>query len=43
MTMDFAVAPEVDLGTIKAGDKVNVTLARGDDGIYMITSITPDK
>jgi Cu/Ag efflux protein CusF len=43
MTMDFAVAPEVDLATIKAGDKVNVTLARGDDGIYMITSITPDK
>lgn len=36
MTMDFAVAPGVDLSKVKAGDKVEFDLVRGGDGIYMI-------
>lgn len=41
MTMDFAVAPSVDLGTIKTGTHVNFTLQRSADGMYVIQSVTP--
>lgn len=41
MTMDFAVAPSVDLGTIKPGAHVNFTMQQGSGGMYVIQSITP--
>lgn len=41
MTMDFAVAPSVGLGTIKPGTQVSFTIERGGDGTYIIRSITP--
>ncbi len=40
MTMDFAVAEDVDLTTLKPGDKIAFTLSRGADNIYMIDGIT---
>lgn len=40
MTMDFAVAEAVDLSKVKAGDRIDFELARGDDGIYMIQGLT---
>jgi Cu/Ag efflux protein CusF len=41
MTMDFAVAPSVNLATLKSGTHVAFTLNRGNDGMYVIQSITP--
>jgi Cu(I)/Ag(I) efflux system periplasmic protein CusF len=41
MTMDFPVAPSVDLNTIKPGAKVNFTLDKGSDGMPVIDTITP--
>jgi len=41
MTMDFAVAPEVDLKTITPGMKVDFTLDKGADGIFQVESLTP--
>jgi Cu/Ag efflux protein CusF len=41
MTMEFAVAPSVNLRTIKPGAHVNFTMQRGADGMYVIQSITP--
>ncbi|MBI2741646.1 MAG: copper-binding protein [Rhodospirillales bacterium] len=41
MTMDFAVAPSIDLGALKPGGRVNFMLQRGGDGMYVIHSITP--
>lgn len=32
MTMDFGVAPGVDLGALKTGSKITFTLARGAGG-----------
>jgi Cu(I)/Ag(I) efflux system protein CusF len=43
MTMDFPVAPSVDLNTIKPGAKVNFTLDKGSDGMPVIDAITPAK
>ncbi|CAA7614943.1 copper-binding protein [Magnetospirillum sp. UT-4] len=40
MTMDFAVADGIDLSRVKAGDRIDFELARGGDGIYMITGLT---
>jgi Cu/Ag efflux protein CusF len=39
MTMDFGVAPAVDLGALKPGSKVVFTLTRGAGGMYLIDSI----
>ncbi len=39
MTMDFQVAPGVDMSTLKAGAKVGFTLKPAADGRYMIDSI----
>jgi Cu(I)/Ag(I) efflux system protein CusF len=41
MTMNFAVAPSVDLATVKTGSHVNFTLQRSADGMYVIQSVTP--
>jgi Cu/Ag efflux protein CusF len=41
MTMDFAVAPSVDLQTVKPGTRVNFTVEQGEGGIYVIQSIKP--
>ena len=39
MTMDFGVAPAVDLGALKPGSKIVFTLTRGAGGMYVIDSI----
>jgi Cu/Ag efflux protein CusF len=41
MTMDFAVAPAVDLRTLKPGTRVNFTIEQGDGGTYEIQSVKP--
>jgi len=41
MTMDFAVAPAVDLRTLKPGTRVNFTIEQGDGGNYEIQSVKP--
>ena len=41
MTMDFAVAPAVDLKEIRPGAAVTVTLGKGKNGIYEIRSMEP--
>jgi Cu/Ag efflux protein CusF len=40
MTMEFAVAPSVDLAKLKTGDKVNFTLS-GSGNTYTVQSISP--
>jgi Cu/Ag efflux protein CusF len=40
-TMDFEVAPSVDLQTVKPGTRVNFTVEQGQDGLYVIQSIKP--
>ncbi len=41
MTMDFAVAPAVDLRAITSGARVKFTIERGQGGMYEIKSIAP--
>ena len=41
MTMDFPVAPSVDLKSIKPGTGVNFTIEQGQSGMYEIRAITP--
>jgi Cu/Ag efflux protein CusF len=41
MTMDFPVAPSVDLKSIKPGSRVNFTIEKGQGGMYEIKAITP--
>ena len=41
MTMDFPVAPSVNLTSIKPGAPVTFMMERGGDGMYVIHSITP--
>lgn len=41
MTMDFAVAPSVDLSRLKPGSRVEFSLERGKDGMYQIQSVQP--
>lgn len=41
MTMDFAVAPSVDLSRIKPGSRVEFSLEKGKDGMYQIQSVQP--
>ncbi|MFZ5609580.1 MAG: efflux RND transporter periplasmic adaptor subunit [Pseudomonadota bacterium] len=40
MTMDFPVAPGVDLSALKPGGHVNFTLSRAADGSLLVTAIT---
>jgi Cu(I)/Ag(I) efflux system protein CusF len=42
MTMDFQVAPEVDLGGLKAGQSVEFTVAEAGGGTYTVTRIKPN-
>ena len=41
MTVDFAVAPSVDLRAVKPGTRINFTIERGEGGMYVIQSIMP--
>jgi Cu(I)/Ag(I) efflux system protein CusF len=41
MTMDFQVAPSVDLSAIEPESRVAFTLTRGADGMYVIESLRP--
>ena len=41
MTMDFPVAPSVDLSSVKAGTAVTFTLDKDEDGMWQIQSIKP--
>lgn len=41
MMMAFRVAPEIDLGKIKTGDKVNFTVSRDEKGLFVIEKMTP--
>lgn len=41
MTMEFAVAPAVDLGAVKPGGSVNFGMEQGADGMYVIQSMSP--
>jgi len=41
MTMDFAVAPSVDLHAVQPGTRINFTIEQGDGGMYVIQSIKP--
>ena len=41
MTMDFAVAPNVDLRAIKPGGRITFTIEKGQNGMYQIQAITP--
>ena len=41
MTMDFAVAPAVNLSAIKPGTRVDFSMTRQPDGMYAIQSIAP--
>jgi Cu(I)/Ag(I) efflux system periplasmic protein CusF len=41
MTMEFPVAPLVDLRAVKPGTPVNFTIERGQGGMYEIRAISP--
>jgi Cu(I)/Ag(I) efflux system protein CusF len=41
MTMEFPVAPSVDLRALKPGTPVNFTIERGQGGMYEIRAISP--
>ena len=41
MTMDFAVAPAVDLRALKPGTQINFTIEKGAGGMYEIQAIAP--
>ena len=41
MTMDFAVAPAVDLSRVKPGSRVDFSLQKGQGGMFEIDSLQP--
>ena len=41
MTMEFPVAPAIDLKAIKPGTRVNFTIEQGQGGMYEIKAMTP--
>jgi Cu(I)/Ag(I) efflux system periplasmic protein CusF len=41
MTMDFAVAPSVDLSAVKPGTRIKFDMEQGQGGMYVIQSIAP--
>jgi Cu/Ag efflux protein CusF len=41
MTMEFSVAPSVDLSRIKPGSRVDFSIEKGKDGMYEIRSLQP--
>ncbi len=43
MTMDLPVTKRVDLGSVKAGDKIDFKLKLGRDKQYRVIELTPTK
>lgn len=43
MTMDFGVAPSVDLSAVKTGDAVAFTVSQTPEGIYLIDMMKKQK
>ena len=43
MTMDFGVAPAIDLGAVKPGDTIAFTVGKDAKGMYLIDSVKPAK
>ena len=41
MTMDFAVAPSVDLTRVKPGSRVNFSIQKGKGGMYEVQTVQP--
>ena len=41
MTMEFPVAPSIDLKSVKPGARVNFTIEQGQGGMYEIRAIAP--
>ena len=41
MTMDFPVAPSVDLSRVKPGARINFTIQKGKGGMYEVQSVQP--
>src|SRR4051794_35758020 len=41
MTMDFAVAPSVDLSRVKPGSRINFSIEKGKDGMYQVETLQP--
>lgn len=41
MSMEFAVAPSVNLQGLQPGSRVNFSIEKGPDGMYVIQSIQP--
>ena len=41
MVMEFAVAPAVDLSTLKPESRIDFSMEQGQGGMYVIQSITP--
>jgi Cu(I)/Ag(I) efflux system membrane fusion protein len=41
MMMPFRVAPDVDLGKLKKGEKIKFTLSRDAKGLYVIEKVEP--
>ena len=41
MTMEFPVAPEVDISTLKPGATIDFSMEQGQGGMYVIQSIKP--
>lgn len=41
MTMDFPVAPSVDLSRLKPGSRVNFSLGKDKSGMYQVQSVQP--
>jgi Cu/Ag efflux protein CusF len=41
MTMDFPVAPTVDLSRIKPGSRVNFSIEKDKSGMYQVQSVQP--
>ena len=39
MTMDFAVAPSVDISRIKPGSRIDFSLEKGKDGMYQVETL----
>jgi|GEM_PF-2728032 len=43
MTMAFHVAPNVDLSSLSKGMKINFTISRDAQGLYVIEDVRPEK
>lgn len=41
MTMDFPVAPSVDLSSLRPGSRINFSIEKGKGGMYQIETIQP--